>query len=89
MISAGLWCIVFDVDPESVEQWFLVLEETVDGPRFAPRPDDGPQNDLDHPLFGPAPAAETNGAEFAARHWARPVRALIDGSRFADPDGGG
>lgn len=89
MISAGLWCIVFDVAPESVEQWFLVLEETVDGPRFAPRPDDGPQNDLDRPLFGPAPAAETNGAQFAARHWARPVRALIDGKRFADPDGDG
>lgn len=89
MISAGLWCIVFQVAPETIEQWFLVLEETVDGPRFAPRPDGGPQDDIEHPLFGPTTAGEANGAEFAARHWARPVRALIDGQRFTETDGDG
>ena len=81
-------------DPDSIAEYFLVLEETIDGPRFAPRPDDGVHNDLERPVFGPAPpgtATEANGSQFAARHWARPVRALIDGQRFADPDpdGGG
>ncbi len=91
-ITPGLWFLVFDVAPESIASRFLVLEETIDGPRFAPRPGPGAQNDLDRPVFGPAPpgaAAEANGAQFASYHWVRPVRALIDGQRFADADGGG
>ena len=88
-ITPGLWFIVFDVAPESIVDRFLVLEETIDGPRFAPRPGDGPQSNLDRPVFGPTTATEANGAQFASRHWARPVRALIDGERFTDPDGDG
>lgn len=86
-IAAGLWFIAFDVDPDALGDHFLLLEETIDAPRFTTPVGTVPGEPSGYRVRSPdgVVAEAFNGAEFAAGAWARPVRAAIDGQRLVSP----
>lgn len=87
-IGADLWFIAFDVDPDDLGNRYLLLEETVDAPRFTPPvgvvAGDPPGHRVVRRPDGTTSEA-FNGAEYARGAWARPVRAAIDGHLLVSP----
>ncbi|MGW5220857.1 hypothetical protein ACWEQA_23615 [Nocardia sp. NPDC004085] len=78
-ISADLWFLAFDTDPAHLGQWFLILEETVDGPRFWPPITFSGKRYVVRPKPPQPPVLiANNSAQYAHHAWVRPLRAAID-----------